>query len=348
MFRTLVNIVPSLINIVLAFLLWKKEDTSGNTKPLNEVVPPPKANNKPTNAQAITIPSNLTAAPIVEHAAKDVGVFYNETTHKFMQVYGDVIQAFRTKNVGKLLDYEIASIGLQPGMYVCDAGCGVCGPATYFAQHARVKVEAITISTEQVQIAKDKIAAKGLQEAVNVQLGDYHKLPTYFPQESFDVVYFLESFGHSPNHTLAIQSAWEVLKPGGTLYIKDLFLKEALLPEHEAKIKREVKKINEGYKYNIANLYHILYTLRKMGFVLSFIKTIDLKLEDFENLDISNQFQELFNIAKIESWDDYIFPIDFFEIKCYKPVYNLQFGTDKYFLQNLYYMQVHNKKQNEL
>jgi hypothetical protein len=78
------------------------------------------------------------------------------------------------------------------------------------------------------------------------------------------------------------------------------------------------------------------------------VKTIDLKMEEFENLMISNEFQELTGIAKIENWADYIFPIDFFELFLYKPQFDLQFGLDKYFLQNLMYMQVHGKKQEEL
>ena len=34
---------------------------------------------------------------------------------------------------------------------------------------------------------------------------------------------------------------------------------------------------------------------------------------------ISNEFQNLFNISKIDSWDGYVFPIDFYEILAEKP-----------------------------
>ena len=78
------------------------------------------------------------------------------------------------------------------------------------------------------------------------------------------------------------------------------------------------------------------------------MKTIDLPLEDFENLTISNDFQELTGINKIENLQEYVFPVDFFEITCIKPWNALEYGNSRYFLQNLFYMQMHNRKQEEL
>ena len=85
-----------------------------------------------------------------------VKAFYNQCNDKFLEVYGDVIQAFRTTDVSKLLDYEIASMELKPGMNICDAGCGVCGPALYFAEQCDVTVSAVTISEVQLEEAKKK------------------------------------------------------------------------------------------------------------------------------------------------------------------------------------------------
>lgn len=288
--------------------------------------------------------SSISAKPNPEK----VGQFYDEYNDKFIQVYGKVIQAFRTTDVSKLLDYQIASIGFEKDQIVLDAGCGVCGPAIYFANQTGVTVEAITMSEEQVRRAKENIAEKNIGDKVRVKKADYHNMSEVVEKESVDVVYFLESFGHSHDHGKAIASSWEVLKPGGVLYIKDLFKKIAVLREHEQKIETEINKINQAYHYNIADLYEVLHLLRKKGFILSFVKTIDLKLEDFENLTISNDFQELTGIAKIENWEDYIFPVDFFEIKCYKPWNNILFGNSRYFLQNLYHMKIWGKQSEEL
>lgn len=281
-------------------------------------------------------------------SAEQVATFYDAQTDNFLKVYGEVIQAFRTTDITKLLNYQIESIGLEKGQRVLDAGCGVCGPARYFAKHANVQVEAITISKDQVEKSNQYIANEHLEDKIKVTLGDYHQLEKYYESDSFDVVYFLESFGHAHNHEQVINAAWGMLKPGGTLYIKDLFVKEAALESLGNDIKKEIQNINTAYHYNVADLYSILKFIRKKGYILASLKTIDLPLEDFENLTISNDFQELTGINKIENLQEYIFPVDFFEIKCYKPWNALEYGNNRYFLQNLYHMQIHNRKQEEL
>src|ERR1700741_228174 len=178
---------------------------------------------------------------------KDVATFYNEQTDNFLRVYGKVIQAFRTKNVETLLDYQINAIGLKAEMNVLDAGCGVCGPAVHFASKANCHIDAITISHKQVELAKQNIADAKLQSKVEVIEGDYHQLENYYPQNNFDAVYFLESFGHAHDHLKVLDSVWKVLKPGGVIYIKDLFIKKAFYKGMEAGIAKEINNINNAY-----------------------------------------------------------------------------------------------------
>ena len=280
--------------------------------------------------------------------AADVGDFYNRTTDDFIKVYGEVIQAFRTRNLDNLLDYQIEAMGLEKGMTAIDAGCGICGPATYFAAKTGAEIKAVTVSEVQVEKSRENIAAQSLEGLVSVQHGDYHRLEEYFPADGADLVYFLESFGHSHDKGAALDAAWKVLKPGGKLYIKDLFLKEPLEAGHVGVMQREVDRINAAYHYHIADLYAVLAHLRKTGWILAALKTIDLPLEDFENLSISNDFQELTGIGRIDSWADYIFPVEFYELVCLKPWTDPAVGNSRYFLQNLYYMQVHGKTEAEI
>lgn len=285
---------------------------------------------------------------IGKNTPKDVGQFYNDQTENFLNVYGEVIQAFRTTDVSKLLDYQIGAIGFEKGWKVIDAGCGVCGPARYFAKNAGVTVDALTVSEDQVRRSKELIEKDGLAKSVNVHQGDFHEMENTLDAENYDAVYFLESFGHAQSHSKVLDSAWNMLKPGGVLYIKDLFIKEGAFPRHEKAINAEAENINTAYRYNIADLYHVVSHMRKQGFIVNFIKTIDLKLEEFENLTISNDFQELTGINKIENLRDYVFPVDFFEIKCTKPWTDLSEGNSRYFLQNLYFMQVEGWKKEQL
>jgi hypothetical protein len=128
-----------------------------------------------------------------------------------------------------------------------------------------------------------------------------------------------------------------MLKPGGILYIKDLFRRIPVRPEHQERIDREIRKINQAYRYDVGSLNAVLDDLRGKGFILATLKTIDLDLAQFEDLAISNEFQELTGLARIENWSEYVFPVDFFEIKCIKPEFNIDERLDRHFLQDRYH-----------
>ena len=261
-----------------------------------------------------------------------VAAFYNQTTHKFLEVYGEIIQAFRTNDVSVYLDYTIQNAELKDGQKILDAGCGVGGPASYFASTLNVEIEGITISSVQVEKSKEIIATKKLRGKVNIKQGDYHCIDEVYGNEIFDRVLFLESFGHSSNKPLLIEKAFRTLKPGGILYIKDLFVREHPNLVDGKKIDRIVHEINKAYCYHVADLHEVLSALRKLNFILLFVKTPEVKVEEFEHLSISNDFQNLFDIAKIISWEDYVFPIDFYEIKVMKPPFDLNKEKHLYFL----------------
>ncbi len=266
------------------------------------------------------------------HTSEAVGSFYNDTTEKFMAVYGENIQAFRTTDVTQYLDYTIASAELKDGQVILDAGCGVGGPASYFASKLAVRVEGLTISTVQVAKSKELLQAKTLKGSVHIQQGDYHQMDRIFGRDVFDRVVFLESFGHSGDQVGLLNSAYQALKPGGMLYIKDLFCREHPNKEDGRNIDRIVDAINESYRYNVPDLNLVLSTIRKLNFILLFIKTPEIKIGEFEHLTISNDFQNLFDIGKIISWDNYVFPVDFYEIKVMKPPFDVNQEKHLYFL----------------
>ncbi|HXH18095.1 MAG TPA: class I SAM-dependent methyltransferase [Chitinophagales bacterium] len=264
--------------------------------------------------------------------ADRVSKFYNTHTDKFLKVYGEVIQAFRTNNVNNYLDYTIENAELKDGQKILDAGCGVGGPAAYFASKMKVEIEGITVSAYQVEKSKQVVGGKNLKGKVSIRLGDYHQMDKIFGEGIFDRVLFLESFGHSGNKPLAIEKSFRVLKPGGILYIKDLFKREHPNREDGKKIDRIIREINKAYCYHVADLHEVLRAIRRLNFIILFMKTPEVKLDEFEHLTISNDFQNLFDIARILTWNDYVFPVDFYEIKAMKPPYDLEKDKHLYFL----------------
>ncbi|MBL0078693.1 MAG: class I SAM-dependent methyltransferase [Bacteroidetes bacterium] len=291
---------------------------------------------------------NFFSSKSKDYSSIDVGSFYDQHYDAFHKVYGEVIQAFRTNDLSKILTYQIEQIGIEDGFTILDAGCGVCGPARFFAKHTSTHIHAVSISKVQCTVGEQKINEENLSDKITVHHHDYHKIDKLFKKDFFDRIYFLESFGHSNNKEMLIKACWKVLKPGGEIYIKDLFIRKVANAGTQNKINKEITKINNAYHYDVADLNLFLDLVRDIGYVISFVKTIDISLEDFENLAISNEWQELTGIATIASWDNYVFPIDFFEIKLYKPEYDTAKGMHRYFIQNLFQLKVNNLDKNEL
>lgn len=275
-----------------------------------------------------------------DRRSEAVGDFYDHHHDAFLRVYGNVIQAFRTRDPKLLLDHEARRMGLVAGQRVLDAGCGIAAPAIHFAQGYGVEVEALTISKRQEEDAQRAIEAARCTQSVRVTRGDYHRLSEIYPKDHFDIACFLESFGHAHDKEAVLRGCLDVLRPGGSLYVKDLFAKEPVLEKHREPIRREIARINAAYHYNISDLTETITMLRRLGYILADLSTIDLPLQEFENLTISNDFQELTGIARIENWAEYVFPVDFFEIRCFKPWHGPDVGSSRYFLQNLYHLRV--------
>lgn len=120
------------------------------------------------------------------------------------------------------LDQKVAKAAyIKPGDVVLDAGCGVGGSAIYLAKNFQCRVEGITLSEKQVSFARMKVSESQLGHRINFTVANYTN--TLFADESFDVVWAIESVCHAPEKTLFLQEAHRLLKPGGRLIIADFF-----------------------------------------------------------------------------------------------------------------------------
>ena len=77
-----------------------------------------------------------------------------------------------------------AKLALQPGQKVLDIGCGWGGMALYLHRMAGVEVLGITLSEEQLRLARERAEAEGVADKVRFELLDYRVLakraPGYF------------------------------------------------------------------------------------------------------------------------------------------------------------------------
>ncbi|MBV1918309.1 MAG: cyclopropane-fatty-acyl-phospholipid synthase family protein [Sphingomonadaceae bacterium] len=74
------------------------------------------------------------------------------------------------------LAHIAAKLALSPGQKVLDIGCGWGGMAIFLARHARVVVHGITLSEDQLAIARKRAQEAGIADRVTFELVDYRDL----------------------------------------------------------------------------------------------------------------------------------------------------------------------------
>ncbi|HIK12684.1 MAG TPA: methyltransferase domain-containing protein [Oscillatoriaceae cyanobacterium M33_DOE_052] len=98
-----------------------------------------------------------------------------------------------------------------------DVGCGIGGSTLYLAQKFNASGTGITLSPVQAARASARAAAAHLSPQTTFLVAD--ALNTPFADNSFDLVWSLESGEHMPDKHKLLQECYRVLKPGGTLIL---------------------------------------------------------------------------------------------------------------------------------
>jgi cyclopropane-fatty-acyl-phospholipid synthase len=90
----------------------------------------------------------------------------------------------------------ISKLDLRSGQTVLDIGCGWGGLALEIARRADVKVTGITLSQEQLAVARMRARAEGLSDRVKFELIDYREMAESENQARFDRVISVGMFEH--------------------------------------------------------------------------------------------------------------------------------------------------------
>ncbi|TCN54783.1 cyclopropane-fatty-acyl-phospholipid synthase [Rhodococcus sp. SMB37] len=113
------------------------------------------------------------------------------------------------------LDLVCRKLGLEPGMRLLDVGCGWGSMALHAAQHYGVDVVGVTLSAEQRDFARARIADAGMSDRIEIRLQDYRDVDG----SAFDAI---SSIGMSEHVGAAklpeyARHLHELLVPGGRL-----------------------------------------------------------------------------------------------------------------------------------
>ena len=118
-------------------------------------------------------------------------------------------------------------VGIQPGWHVLDAACGAGSFLPWIAElvGSAGHISTIDLAPENVEIVKQRLHREWhFETTVDVFEGSVMDLP--FSDETFDAIWFANTSQYLPDGELAtaLSEFHRVLKPGGTLALKDVDL----------------------------------------------------------------------------------------------------------------------------
>lgn len=105
---------------------------------------------------------------------------------------------------------------LKPGDHVLDIGCGWGGMALTLAEEFGAEVSGVTLSKEQLAIARQRAIQRGLSEKVHFELTDYRDVQAQF--DRVVSVGMLEHVGEG-NYAAYFAAVARLLKPNGVALI---------------------------------------------------------------------------------------------------------------------------------
>ena len=163
---------------------------------------------------------------------------------------------------------------LKPGMKVLDIGCGWGGLALYLNRVADVDVLGVTLSKEQLAVARQRAEEAGVSDRVKFELCDYRDVTGQFDRivsigmfEHLGTAYF-QTFFHKirellvPEGVALVHTMGRMGKPGTT----DAFMQKYIFPGGYLPALSEIVTASEKERLIMADCealrLHYVYTLR--------------------------------------------------------------------------------------
>ncbi|MFI0976285.1 SAM-dependent methyltransferase [Streptomyces sp. NPDC021093] len=123
----------------------------------------------------------------------------------------------------RLTDLVAGQLAAAPGGRLLDVGCGTGRPALHIARATGARVSGISVSNEDIDLARTRADAAALADRVDFRYADACTLP--FDAASFDGAWAIESMMHIPDRTAALTEIARTLRPGSPLVITDVLLR---------------------------------------------------------------------------------------------------------------------------
>jgi cyclopropane-fatty-acyl-phospholipid synthase len=177
------------------------------------------------------------------------------------------------------LEHICRKLTLQPGERFLDIGCGWGALVIHAAKTYGVRAHGVTLSPQQLKVAKERIEQAGLADRVSVELMDYRDLPG---ESQFDKIASVGMFEHVGLKNLPVYFATvhRLLKPHGLFLnhgithdsegwepsISTEFINRYVFPDGQLDTISNVQRVMEHEKFEIFDVEglrpHYAMTLR--------------------------------------------------------------------------------------
>jgi cyclopropane-fatty-acyl-phospholipid synthase len=203
---------------------------------------------------------------------RDAIHFHYDVSNEFYALWLDRAMVyscayFETPDVGldaaqqAKLDHICRKLSLRPGEKFLDIGCGWGALVIHAAQRYGVRAHGVTLSPQQLKMARERIAQAGLEDRVSVQLRDYRDLDG---ESVYDKVASVGMFEHVGLKNLPVyfSTVHRLLKPHG------LFLNHGITHDSEGwQESLSTEFINryvfpDGQLDNISNIQRVMERAR--------------------------------------------------------------------------------------
>ena len=177
------------------------------------------------------------------------------------------------------LEHICRKLSLKPGEHFLDIGCGWGALVIYAAKHFGVRAHGVTLSPQQMKVARERIEQAGLTERVSVELLDYRDLPG---ESVYDKVASVGMFEHVGLKNLPVyfSTVHRLLKPRGLFLnhgithdsegwepsVSTEFINRYVFPDGQLDTIGNIQRFMERAKFEIADVEalrpHYAMTLR--------------------------------------------------------------------------------------
>lgn len=193
--------IMGLIALVRSNNPWESQKNIGKAGPLRKTVKAATKRLKQANVRAASKAN-------VAHHYDLSGALYDlflDKDRQYSCAYWDQPDGMRGDGLDQAQEdkkaHIAAKLALKPGMKVLDIGCGWGGMALYLHRKCGVDVTGITLSEEQLEVARKRAADAGVADHVRFELIDYRDMKGNFDRivsvgmfEHVGVPYFREFF----------------------------------------------------------------------------------------------------------------------------------------------------------